>query len=543
MKYNMRYIGLIWIFFSVCLLACVDETSEVTGGKSGELEQVVLKLNVQEESLVRTRAVTEPDDTEKIGSIDFFIFNAAGQVVVHEQPAVKWTGTEYKMMVGIPSASGEHTLYMVANYPMAKGTIKTLQDLENQVSTSEEASVSPLFVMATQKITLSALNATTISNALSSNGVDGKINLKRNVAKFSVGVTATNFKLNYVEWKNCPTSAPLLLEKRYVSPETKSVNGSSTDSSPDYLYQIQDIGTDAHKGFHVLVGGEYTAKDGTTTTGYYKLRLYTVNGSGVKTPLASIDANSYYKIDIRSVSGTGAGSPEKAEMNGFLNDMEALTILDFTSTTSKTYRETYLQNGYQLGFTNSSWEIYSSETLNSYVMGYFYRTVRNASLRDNTTLDPDYPDKAREVVTAGENGNRITGMKKCTDTPDSPIEMDLCFTDLPDMAGSEYTFTSVIQYGVLQKSITIGRYPSVNSTYSVLAMPQTSYGEVTGAVSWVGLAAQRHEGTTTYSQLNSDNNYIFIHVSANDTGLPREAVVQLFRNNGYSKIVIRQEAN
>ena len=71
MKYNMRCIGLIWIFFSVCLLACVDDTSEVAGGKSGGLEQVVLKLNVQEESLVRTRAVTEPDDTEKIGSIDF----------------------------------------------------------------------------------------------------------------------------------------------------------------------------------------------------------------------------------------------------------------------------------------------------------------------------------------------------------------------------------------------------------------------------------------------------------------------------------------
>mgnify|MGYP001019465795 FL=1 len=55
MKYNMRCIGLIWIFFSVCLLACVDDTSEVAGGKFGELEQVVLKLNVQEESLIRTR--------------------------------------------------------------------------------------------------------------------------------------------------------------------------------------------------------------------------------------------------------------------------------------------------------------------------------------------------------------------------------------------------------------------------------------------------------------------------------------------------------
>ena len=544
MKYNMRCIGLIWIFFSVCLLACVDDTSEVAGGKFGELEQVVLKLNVQEESLIRTRAVTEPDDTEKIGSIDFFIFNAAGQVVVHEQPAVEWTGTEYKMMVGIPSASGVHTLYMVANYPMDKRTIKTLQDLENQVSTSEEASVSPLFVMATQKITLSALNATAISNALSSSGVDGKINLKRNVAKFSVGVTAANFKLNYVEWKNCPTSAPLLLEKSHVSPDTKSVSGSSTESSPDYLYRIQNIGTDAHKGFHVLVGGEYTAKDGNTTTGYYKLRLYTVDGSGVKTPLTSIDGNSYYKLDIRRVSGIGADSPEKAEMNGFSNDMEAFTILDFTGT-SKTYRETYLQNGYQLGFTNSSWKIYNSGSLNYYPIGDFYRTIRDASLRDNTTLDPDYPDKDRGVVIARERWTTplITGMKQCTDTPNSPIEMELFFIDLAGMEGKEYTFTSVIQYGVLQKSITIDRYPSVNSTYSVLAMPTTSYGEVVLGSSWVGLAAQRHEGTTLYKQLDSDNNYIFIHVLANNTGPSRTATVQLFGNNGYSQIIIRQEAN
>lgn len=545
MKYNMRYIGLIGIFFSVCLLACVDDTSEIAGGKSGELEQVVLKLNVQEESLVQTRAVTEPDDTEKVESIDFFIFNAAGQVFVHEQPAVEWTETEYKMTVGIPSASGEHTLYMVANYPMDKGTIKTLQDLENQVSTSEEASVSPLFVMATQKITLPTLNATAISNALSTSGTDGKINLKRNVAKFSVGVTATNFKLNYVEWKNCPTSAPLLLEKSYVSPETKSVINSTPKSSPDYLYQIQDIGTDAHKGFHVLVGGEYTAKDGTTTAGYYKLRLYIENGGGAKTPLTSIDGNSYYKLDIRSVSGTGAGSPEKAEMNGFSNDMEAFTILDFTGT-YRTYRETYLQNGYQLGLSNSSWKIYDSGRLNYYPIGDFYRTIRDASLKNNTTLDPDYPDKARGVVIAREiyTTPLITGMKECTDTPNSPIEMELFFVDLSGMEGKEYTFTSVIQYGVLQKSITIDRYPSVSSTYSVLAMPNTSYGKVVSGYTWgIGLAPQRHEGTTTYTELDSDSNNLFIHIPANTTGTARTATVQLFGNKGYSQIIIRQEAN
>ena len=137
----------------------------------------------------------------------------------------------------------------------------------------------------------------------------------------------------------------------------------------------------------------------------------------------------------------------------------------------------------------------------------------------------------------------ITGMKQCTDTPNSPIEMELFFVDSAGMEGKEYRFTSVIQYGVLQKSITIDRYPSVNSTYSVLAMPNTSYGEVVLGSSWVGLAAQRHEGTTLYKQLDSDNNYIFIHVLANNTGSSRTATVQLFGNNGYSQIIIRQEAN
>ena len=231
-------------------------------------------------------------------------------------------------------------------------------------------------------------------------------------------------------------------------------------------------------------------------------------------------------------------------MNGFSNDMEAFTILDFTGST--TYRETYLQNGYQLGFTNSSWKIYDSERLNYYPIGNFYRTIRDASLKNNTTLDPDYPDKARGVVIAREKWTSplITGMKQCTDTPNSPIEMELFFVDSAGMEGKEYTFTSVIQYGVLQKSITIGRYPSVNSTYSVLAMPKTSYGKVVSGYTWgVGLAAQRHEGTSLYNELDSDNNNIFIHVPANNTGSSRTATVQLFGNNGYSQIIIRQKAN
>ncbi|WP_455613198.1 fimbrial protein [Bacteroides congonensis] len=539
MKYNIKCIGLLWLFFSACLSACVDDTLDAVAGKMGKSEQVVLRLNVQHESVVSTRAVNVPDETEKIESIDFLIFNDANQVVVHQQPEVTWTGSEYTMTVDIPVANGEHILYLIANYPMDKGTVTTWEDLEKQVCMSADAFVSPPFVMATQKITLSSLSAATINNALSSN-VDGMFYLKRNVAKFSVEVTATNFKLNYIEWKNCPTAAPILLEGSNVSPGKKSVSISPAElSSPVYLYQIQNMGADAHQGFHVLVGGEYTAQDGTVTTGYYKLRLCTYDSSGTKTPLVSIDGNSYYKLDIRRVSGGGASSPQIAEMNGFANDMEAFTILNVTNT-SVAYRETYLQNGYQLGFTNSHWKIYTSETLNSYTIGHFYRTIRDASLRDNTTFDPDYPDKARGVVTAREAGTEITGMKKCFDTPDVPVEMDLCFTDSPGKAGSAYTFTNVIQYGVLQNKVVIERYPSIDNTYTVLAMAQTNSGEVVTSSSWIGLAAQRHEGATIYTQLISDTNYIFIHILPNDTGWPREATVQLFGRNGYCEIFIRQ---
>ena len=60
------------------------------------------------------------------------------------------------------------------------------------------------------------------------------------------------------------------------------------------------MGLDAHKGFHIVVHGKYTAADGTEKEGYYKLRLCTIDdATGEKVPLTSIVGNDYYKLNIR----------------------------------------------------------------------------------------------------------------------------------------------------------------------------------------------------------------------------------------------------
>ena len=393
--------------------------------------------------------------------------------------------------------------------------------------------------MATRRITLSSLNMIAIRNAMESDGSNG-FSLKRNVAKFSVEVTVGDFELISIDWLGCPVSASVLADVDYISPSTLSVSNLAPLSTPIYLYQIRNMGLDAHKGFHIIVHGKYTAADGTEREGYYKLRLCTIDdATGKKVPLTSIVGNDYYKLNIRSVTGFGANSFENAEKNGFTNDMEAFMLLEYNGTHD--YQENYLRNGYQMGFENSRWIIYSNETLNSFVLGHFYRCIRDESLKGYTMFDPDYPNLQRGVITVKANGTEITGETVCNDTPDSPIEMDLCFTESGIDADTEYAFTSIIQYGVLQKTVTVERHPSIGQSYTVLPMPYTHYGEVVGLSDWIGIAEQRHEGAILYPLLDSTNDYIFVHIKENNTGNAREGKVRLFGRNGYFELRIRQE--
>lgn len=534
-----KYIQLVLFVLLFSLEACnSDEMSENNDTRDVQ-EQVVLRLSVQQESVVHTRGTATPANEAKVESMDFLIFDHNGDVVFHQHPVLEWTGNEYKTTVNISSATGEHTLYLIANYPMEEGTIHTLQELENKICTSTEALVKPPFVMATRRITLSSLNMMTIRNAMESDGSNG-FSLKRNVAKFSVEVAADNFELISIDWLGCPVSASVLADVDYISPSTLSVSNLAPLSTPIYLYQIRNMGLDAHKGFHIVVHGKYTAADGTEREGYYKLRLCTIDdATGKKVPLTSIVGNNYYKLNIRSVTGFGANSFENAEKNGFTNDMEALMLLEYDGTHD--YQENYLRNGYQMGFENSCWIIYSNETLNSFVLGHFYRCIRDESLKGYTMFDPDYPNLQRGVITVKANGTEITGETVCNDTPDSPIEMDLCFTESGIDADTEYAFTSIIQYGVLQKTVTVERHPSIGQSYTVLPMLYTNYGEVVGSCDWIGIAEQRHEGAVIYPLLDSANDYIFVHIKKNNTGYVREGKVRLFGRNGYFELRIRQE--
>lgn len=530
-----KYIRIIGLFFLFCVSACSKEIPDDTVMPTTS-EKVVLRLNVQHEPVVQTRATDTPADDEMVESVDFLVFNSENKIVLHQHPSLEWTGTAYKLTVNISSATGRHTMYLVANHPMAEGEINTLQDLENQICESETALVTPPYVMATNKITLPALNATAIRNAMDGSST---FNLKRNVAKFSVEVAAYNFTLSSVQWAKCPTQATVLSEADYTSTQTESINNLAPATSPIHLYQIHNIGSDPHQGFHIIVSGEYTAADGTKKEGYYKLRLIAANASGNKEPLTSIVGNNYYKINIQSVSGYGANSLENAKANGFTNDMEALIILDYTG--SHFYQEDFLQNGYQMGFESSHWFIYSDELLESFPLGYCYRIIRNQSLSGYTTFDPDYPNRNRGGIKVKTNGLFVTEMITCNDTPDNPVEMELYYTDLNDMPGN--VFTSTIQYGVLQKKVIVERKPSINRSYTVIPMLDTYYGEIIGNLPWMGIAEQRHEGTTLFQQIDSDNDHIFIHIKENDTGVAREGKVRLFGKNGYYELRIRQESS
>ena len=162
------------------------------------------------------------------------------------------------------------------------------------------------------------------------------------------------------------------------------------------------MGSDAHKRISCGCTWRIYFSRRNKREGYYKLRLSTMGISGEKVPLTSIIGNNYYKLNIQSVSGFGSNSLENAEKNGFTNDMEALTMLDYNG--SHNYQEKYLRNGYQMGFENSHWIIYSEKIMNSFVLGYFYRKYPDKSLVGYTTFDPDYPNLQRGVITVEANG-------------------------------------------------------------------------------------------------------------------------------------------
>lgn len=128
-------------------------------------------------------------------------------------------------------------MYLIANYPEGSRDYTYFTGLGKQDMHKYGGLVKPPFVMATRRITLSSLNMIAIRNAMESDGSNG-FSLKRNVAKFSVGVADNNFELISINWLGCPVSASVLADVDYTSPSTLSVSNLAPSSNPIYLYRF-----------------------------------------------------------------------------------------------------------------------------------------------------------------------------------------------------------------------------------------------------------------------------------------------------------------
>ncbi len=94
-----KYIQLVLFVLLFSLGACnSDEMSDINDTTEVQ-EQMVLKLSVQQESVVYTRGTGTPADEVKVESMDFLIFNHDGKIVYHQHPVLEWTGNEYKTTV------------------------------------------------------------------------------------------------------------------------------------------------------------------------------------------------------------------------------------------------------------------------------------------------------------------------------------------------------------------------------------------------------------------------------------------------------------
>ena len=173
------------------------------------------------------------------------------------------------------------------------------------------------------------------------------------------------------------------------------------------------------------------------------------------------------------------------------------------------YQENYLQNGYQMGFENSRWIIYSNEILNSFVLGHFYRCIRDESLEGYTMFDPNYPNLQRGLITVKANGTEITGETVVMILLIIPSRWT-CVSRNRVKSQVRNTLLRVLSNMVFyKKRLTVERHSSIGRSYTVLPMLYTNYGEVFDSCDWIGIAEQRHEGAIIYPQLDSANDYIF----------------------------------
>jgi hypothetical protein len=85
-------------------------------------------------------------------------------------------------------------------------------------------------------------------------------------------------------------------------------------------------------------------------------------------------------------------------------------------------------------------------------------------------FDPNYPNLQRGLITVKADGTEITGKQFVMILLIIPSRWIVCFTESSEVAGYGILFTSIIQYGVLQKTVTVERHSSIGRSYTLLPM-------------------------------------------------------------------------
>lgn len=538
---------LCWMALALLLGAsCSDEPVPEPAGTA---EHITLKIRPAAETVVSTRAASEPAGAERVNTLDFLAYDAAtGLLAVHQQFAPQWTGAEYQVTMPIRQAEGAYTVYLVANRSLAESDIASLDALRALRDYTWPAGAGP-FTLSTNAFTVEPLNAGTLQGAMKKDG--GAFRLLRNVAKFTVESTAANFTVTEVKWVCCNKSGPVLPDTSVPA----AGNGELTAASGEavYMYQgsLPDSHTQAHTHLHALVTGNYTTPEGAVQPCTYKLALFTREGSGadaVTERVLQVTGNTCYKLIIGNVSAPGLATPEMAEQSGFSNDLEATVMI--TQDKMGEMREMYLRNGYQLGMDCANWVYYDDNRIQAEPLGRLVCAAAADGLADYTVLDPNYPALGAPLAIS-RTGYAVapvyTPQKLSLPLGGVQEFWYLSFTEEDGKQGTGYTLYPVIRLGVLQKELKIERHPAVASGYQVINLQHIYMGEVLADADgtkpgWLGFAEQRHEGATLGSELTSDNEYIFLHIRPNSQAVPRQASVRLFGQRGYEQVRLIQRA-
>lgn len=481
------------------LVSCQDEI--VSGPDSGD---DLLSLSCRAESMSEVITRATPAEENRINNWSVLIFRKSGSGGAGDnvlERMVSFTGNGSRQLFTVPQREGEHYVYVVANANDLLGGMQEGSSRESAflglTKSSAPGSVAPPFVMCSSRIVLPQLSVNAFNTV-----TGGMVRVKRNVAKFTVEVTAadTTFVAEAVSYMSLATTGSLAASSPdpAVLPLTGRVDlTGSRLSDPVYLFEQRTSLRDNNwksPGFYLILKGSYQRS---TASSYYKIALPTPDNT-----FADVERNVHYRLRITAVKNAGHATFKEAENSVFANDISV--VIDPDMTGLEGIREVYTNGLYELGLNASEFHLYRDG---------------NKDYRMHLT------DIVPKVLDGGANVNLEfiyeTGASnwEFRNSQSFPGRTELYFvkdnrTGAPNADGF---YTVTLRFGTLRKRIKVKLEGSVSRNASSVHKFKASNGTVDKAdwtpSDWIGLGVNSiYDASYFYGEImNSLNENIFIH--------------------------------